>query len=80
MKTHTYIFQGKYGSPRVDASTPTIKNAQLAKDGKTVRLVVEGMKKGHVHELKSEGVRSKKEDHPLLHDMAYYTVWHFPKS
>jgi len=80
MKTYTYIFQGKYGSPRVDDSTPTIKNAKLAKDGKTVRLFVDGMKRGHVHELNSEGVRSKKEGHPLLHDMAYYTVWHFPKS
>ena len=80
IKTHTYIFQGKYGSPRVDESTPSITSAKLAKDGKTIRLVVEGMQRGHVHELKSEGLRSKKENHPLLHDMAYYTVWHFPKS
>ena len=80
MKTHTYVFQGKYGSPRVDASNPTIKSAKLAKDGKTVRLVVEGMQRGHVHELKSSGLRSKDENHPLLHDMAYYTIWHFPKS
>ena len=80
MKTHTYIFQGKYGSPRVDASTPSIKTAKLAKDGKTVRLVIEGMQRGHVHELKSAGVRSKEENHPLLHDMAYYTIWKFPKS
>ena len=80
MKTHTYIFQGKYGSPRVDASTPSIKTAKLAKDGKTVRLVIEGMQRGHVHELKSGGVRSKEENHPLLHDMAYYTIWNFPKS
>ena len=80
MKTHTYIFQGKYGSPRVDASTPSIKTAKLAKDGKTVRLVIEGMQRGHVHELKSAGVRSKEENHPLLHDMAYYTIWNFPKS
>lgn len=80
IKTHTYIFQAKYGSPRVDESTPSITSAKLAKDGKTIRLVVEGMQRGHVHELKSEGLRSKKENHPLLHDMAYYTVWHLPKS
>jgi len=80
MKTHTYIFQGKYGSPRVDATEPVIKSAKLAKDGKTVKLVIEGLQRGHVHELKSAGVRSKDEDHPLLHDMAYYTIWHFPKS
>ena len=80
MKTHTYIFQGRYGSPRVDATEPVIKSAKLAKDGKTVKLVVEGLQRGHIHELKSAGVRSKDEDHPLLHDMAYYTIWHFPKS
>ena len=64
----------------MDASTPSIKTAKLAKDGKTVRLVIEGMLRGHVHELKSGGVRSKEENHPLLHDMAYYTIWNFPKS
>ena len=80
LKTYTYLFQSKYGSPEVDHTTPIIKSATLAKDGKTVRLVVDGLQIGHIHELKSSGVRSKEESHPLLHDVAYYTLWHLPKS
>ncbi len=80
MKTYTYIFQAKYGSPEVDHTTPTIKSATLAKDGKTVKLVVDGLQIGHVHELKSAGVRSKEESYPLLHEVAYYTLWHLPEQ
>ena len=80
MKTYTYIFQSKYGSPEVDHTTPTIKSATLAKDGKTVTLEVDGLQIGHIHDLQSSGVRSKEEGHPLLHSGAYYTLWHLPKS
>ena len=78
--TYTYIFQGKYGSPQVDASTPTIKSAKVAGDGRSVRLVVDGLRIGHIHELKMAGIKSKTEGNPLLHDVAYYTLWHLPKG
>ena len=80
LKTYTYIFQAKYGSPEVDHTTPTIKSAKVGPDGKTVKLVVEGLQIGHVHELNSAGVRSKEESYPLLHEVAYYTLWHLPKN
>ena len=80
LKTYTYIFQSKYGSPEVDHTKPTIKSATVGKDGKTVKLVVDGLQIGHIHELKSAGVRSKEEPRPLLHDVAYYTLWHLPKT
>ena len=78
--TYTYIFQGRYGSPQVDATQPTIKSAKVASDGKSVRLVVDGLQIGHVHELKMAGIKSKTDGNPLLHDIAYYTLWHLPKD
>ena len=80
LKTYTYVFQAKYGSPEVDHTNPVIKSATLAKDGKTVKLVVDGLQVGHVHELKSAGLKAKESGHPLLHDLAYYTLWHIPKG
>ena len=41
-------------------------------DGKSVRLVVDGLQIGHVHELKMAGIKSKTDGNPLLHDIAYY--------
>ena len=77
MQTYTYIYQSDYGSPEVDHSKPTITSATASPDGRSVRLVVDGMKEGHVHELKMEGIRSAKEL-PLLHNMAYYTANYIP--
>lgn len=78
MKTYTYIFQGSYGSPEVDHTTPTIKKAIVSDDGLRVRLVVDGLQIGHVHELTMPGVRDKASSHPVLHPIAYYTLWKLP--
>lgn len=73
LSTYTYIYQASYGSPEVDHTTPTIKSATLGDDGKTVRLVIDGLQEGHVHELTAGGLRSR-DGQPLLHDTAYYTL------
>jgi glucose/arabinose dehydrogenase len=77
LKTYTYIYQSDYGSPEVDRTDPTIKSATLGANGKSVRLVIDGLQIGHVHELKVEKLRSK-EGKPLLHPVAYYTLWNLP--
>jgi hypothetical protein len=78
IETYTYIYQASYGSPEVDKTTPTIKSATVAKDGMSVRLVINGMEEGHVHELHFPGIRSTKEE-PLLHPAAYYTLNYLPE-
>jgi len=45
-------------------------------DGQSVKLVVDGLQEGHVHELHAEGVRSA-AGLPLLHPEAYYTLNYF---
>ena len=73
MTTYTYEYRSQYGSPEVDHTEPTIKSATVSRDQMTVRLVVDGLQRGHVHELHSDGVRDE-SGVPLLHQEAYYTV------
>ncbi|MBS0209359.1 MAG: hypothetical protein JSS27_10420 [Planctomycetes bacterium] len=73
LSTYTYIYQKTYGSPEVDATKPTITKAEVSSDGRHVRLFVDGLQRGHVHELHADGVRSA-QDQPLLHAEAYYTM------
>jgi glucose/arabinose dehydrogenase len=78
MRTFTYIYQASYGSPEVDASTPTIKDISVSNDGLRVQLSVEGLKRGHVHHLQAKGIRAAESKRPLLHADAYYTLNYLP--
>jgi glucose/arabinose dehydrogenase len=78
LQTYTYIYQATYGSPEVDHTRPTIKSVTTSDDHRSVRLVVDGLQIGHVHELHLPGIRSAAGE-PLLHDAAYYTLNRIPK-
>lgn len=73
LSTYTYIYQSSYGSPEVDHTAPKITAATPSDDGLSVRLRVEGLMEGHVHDLGLPGVRSA-AGLPLLHPQAYYTL------
>lgn len=77
LSTYTYIYQAQYGSPEVDGTTPAIVRATPSPDGRQVRLVLEKMTAGHVHELHLDGLRSARGQ-PLLHPVAYYTLNYLP--
>jgi hypothetical protein len=77
MESYTYIYQSTYGSPEVDKATPVIKSVVVSDDRLSVRLVVEGLREGHVHELHLAGVKSALGG-PLLHDAAFYTLNELP--
>jgi hypothetical protein len=78
LKTFSYIYQADYGSPEVDQTTPTVKSATVAEDGKSVRLVVDALKIGSIHELHVPNLRSAQGDRPLVHPLAWYTLWNIP--
>jgi hypothetical protein len=78
LSTYTYIYQSTYGSPEVDHTRPQIKSLTVGKEGRSVRMVTDGLQIGHVHELHLPGIRSA-EGEPLLHDAAYYTLNRIPK-
>jgi hypothetical protein len=79
VETYTYIYQSSYGSPEVDGTKPVIQSVTVAPDCRSARVVLDGLKKGHVHEFHLPGVRSQ-QGAPLLHDAAYYTVMFIPES
>ena len=77
MDAWTWAFRAEYGGPEVDHFAPVVKVAEVSGDGLSVRLHIEGLVKGHVHHLKSPGVRSA-DGLPLLHADAYYTLNNIP--
>ncbi len=77
METYCYIFQSSYGSPEVDHTQPAIRQVDVAEDRRSVKLTVEGLQRGHVHELHAEGLRSS-SGVALLHPVAYYTLNYIP--
>lgn len=77
METYTYIYQSSYGSPEVDQTTPVIRESRVGAGRRSLRLVVDGLVEGHVHELHLPGVRSVTGE-PLLHGAAYYTLNRIP--
>ena len=78
LETFTHIYQEYYGSPEVDQTTPRVVRATPAADGRSVRLVVEGLVEGHVHAFDLAGLTSQ-DGAPLLHTQAYYTLNRLPK-
>ncbi|MDA1050059.1 MAG: hypothetical protein O3C40_06215 [Planctomycetota bacterium] len=77
LQTYAYIYQASYGSPEVDHTNPTITRVVAAPDNRSIRLFVDGLQEGHVHELHMTGVRSA-AGLPLLHDVGYYTLNYIP--
>lgn len=77
IETYTHIYQSSYGSPEVDNTKPMIKSAVVSQDKLSVRLIIDGLVEGHVHEVHLLGVKSAKGD-ALLHDAAYYTLNRIP--
>ena len=77
LQTYTYIYQSSYGSPEVDHTQPTIKKIVVGNDAKSVRLLIDRLQIGHVHELRANGIRSQ-SGLPLLHPVGYYTLNYIP--
>lgn len=69
----TYKYHHYYGSPIINAKKLKIKAIQVADDGMSVRLAIDSLRLGYIHELKLEGLRNEKNQ-PLLHNFGYYTL------
>lgn len=78
-ETFTHHYHEEYGSPEIEQDDRVIKSATVSTDGLGVRLVVDKLVRGHIHELHLSGVRDR-AGLPLLHDVAYYTLNQIPKQ
>ncbi|MCP4175280.1 MAG: hypothetical protein GY758_31405 [Fuerstiella sp.] len=77
LSTYTHIYQQGYGSPEVDHTAPRVVQADVSADGLQVRLQIDGLVQGHVHDFDLESIRSA-EGASLVHSNAYYTLNEIP--
>ena len=76
-ESYTYLHHETYGSDEVEKKKLEVRSAKVGADGKSVRLVLDGLRPGYVHELHAE-LRSAQGE-SLLHDAAYYTLNAIPR-
>ena len=79
MTNYTLFYSGAYGSDEIQAAPNGIVSAQVATDGLSVRLKVEGLRELYIHELHADGIRSAGGE-SLDHADAYYTLNRHPKN
>jgi azurin/glucose/arabinose dehydrogenase len=72
-----YKYHHIYGSPPINQLAHAVRAVEVAKDGRSARIVVDSLRQGYVHEIRMAGVRSA-GGAPLLHDVGYYTVNQIP--
>jgi hypothetical protein len=78
-ESYTYKLESNYGGPEADKQPIKVTKATVGADGKSVRVVIEPLRAGYVHELHLPGVKST-EGKGLLHAEAYYTLVNIPKE
>lgn len=69
----TYQYGHRYGSPVINEGSCPVKAIEVSADGLRVRLVVDSLQLGYIHEIKTDGIRSH-DNYLLLHGTAYYTL------
>ncbi|MFP6902206.1 MAG: hypothetical protein VCB81_00960, partial [Verrucomicrobiia bacterium] len=78
LSSYTYPYQSKYGGKEIDVKMLAVNSVTFDATGQTVRLIVNGLRAGYVHELQVIGLCDLKGN-PLLHREAYYTLNRIPK-
>ena len=78
--SYVYKYHPVYGSPIVDFKEISVRGAKASADGLRVRIVVDGLREGYIHDIKPEGVRSATGNLPLLHPQAFYTLNAIPQG
>jgi len=80
VSSFTYKYHPVYGSPMVSQGENPVRGVIVSEDGLTVRIVVDGLREGYIHAIVPEGILSQKENFPLLHKTAYYTLNSIPSG
>ena len=77
VSSFTYKYHHNYGSPVINQGSCPIKAIAVSPDRLKVRLVVDSLRLGYIHEIKAEGVLSA-ERNTLLHNFGFYTLNQLP--
>ncbi len=75
----TYSYHKTYGSPIINQQPCPVVKTEVSEDGRRVRLYVEGLREGYIHEINAGSLRSQ-AGLSLLHNVGYYTLNAVPKG
>ncbi|MFT7678981.1 MAG: glucose/arabinose dehydrogenase [Planctomycetota bacterium] len=75
LESYTYLLHSDYGSPEVERQQLEVRSVKVSEDGLSVRLKIDGLRKGYVHEFHLDGLLES-GGAPLLHAAIYYTLSH----
>lgn len=78
-RSFVYKYHAVYGSPPINEEKLDIKGVKVSDDGKKVRVVINNLRRYHVHEIVVPGIRSQ-DGNPVLHPVAYYTLNNIPEG
>ncbi|MCR9013842.1 c-type cytochrome [Aquiflexum gelatinilyticum] len=80
VQSFTYKYHPVYGSPPVNIQDNVISGVKVSADRMKVRIVVDGLRRYHIHKISLDGVRESIESHSLVHGTAYYTLNNIPEG
>ncbi|HZH96019.1 MAG TPA: hypothetical protein VEY06_09045 [Flavisolibacter sp.] len=80
VESFTYKYHPVYGSPPVNNKVCAVKGVKVSADGMKARIVVSGLRKNFVHNIRLEGVRDLDNSYSLVHPAAYYTLNNIPEG
>jgi cytochrome c551/c552 len=78
VESFTYKYHPVYGSPPVSSEKGAVKGVKISEDGMKARIIVDNMRRYHIHTITLDGVRAKDRSHSLVHATAYYTLNNIP--
>ena len=77
LSSFIYKYHNTYGSPAINIEELSVASAEPSEDGLSVKLTLDGLRAGYIHEIKLGEILSQ-ENVPLLHNVAYYTLNNIP--
>ncbi len=78
ISTFTYMYHHEYGSPVINLDARFIKAISVSSDHMRVRLVLDSLKLGYIHEINANGIRSAEKNYALMHNTGFYTLNRIP--
>jgi cytochrome c551/c552 len=78
VQSFIYKYHPVYGSPTVNTKKLKVLGVKVSADGKTARIIVDGLRKYYIHQVNINGVTDKENSYSLVHPTVYYTLNNIP--
>ncbi len=79
INSFTYHYHHHYGSEIINSKKLSLKGIIVADDGRKVRLVMDSLREGYIHEIRLGDVTAE-NGLTLLHNFGYYTLNQIPSG